>query len=252
MKVEYLLGVSRRVAVVRERIKPAGDGHDRLPTVIGKPTGAAGPTPSRWPRNEPGSVPGSSTLGDSCDGRDDDEDLADPGDSAAPEHLRDGPGARWHAAAAGAVSTGVRGAVVGGMVGGEAGRGERGPRSGAVTVCDVTRHGSRNAAADTVPGHRRIPGGPECSNFSQAPPEVLGTAPRPGAAATPSGESRHSARMASPSWGSPSPPIGSRRRAPTTSPPSLARMQASLLDALRRPRGDRRQGGRPQEAPGRG
>ena len=85
----------------------------------------------------------------------------------------------------GAVSTGVRGAVVGGMVGGEAGA-EKGAKIGAVTGATRSAMDRETQARTQYQATAAYQEAPH-SNFSQAPPEVLGTAPT-GAAAKPSGE----------------------------------------------------------------
>jgi hypothetical protein len=73
----------------------------------------------------------------------------------------------------GAVSTGVRGAVVGGMVGGSAGA-QTGAKVGAVTGATraaVDREAQRRADYQASPAYQNAPH----SNFNSAPPQVLPT-----------------------------------------------------------------------------
>jgi hypothetical protein len=73
----------------------------------------------------------------------------------------------------GAVSTGVRGAVVGGMVGGSAGA-QTGAKVGAVTGATraaVDREAQRRADYQASPAYQNAPH----SNFNTAPPQVLPT-----------------------------------------------------------------------------
>jgi hypothetical protein len=78
----------------------------------------------------------------------------------------------------GAVSTGVRGAVVGGMVGGSEGA-QTGARVGAVagaTRAAVDREAERRAEYVASPAYQNAPH----SDFTAAPPQVLETAPAAG------------------------------------------------------------------------
>ena len=85
----------------------------------------------------------------------------------------------------GAVSSGMRGAVVGGMVGGSEGA-EKGAKVGVVTGATrsaIDRESQARAQYQATPAYQNAPH----ANFSEAPPEVLGATPA-GPAERPSGE----------------------------------------------------------------
>ena len=95
----------------------------------------------------------------------------------------------------GAVSSGVRGAMVGGLVGGQSGA-ATGAKLGAVTGAARTVGAEVQARAQYqgTPAYQNAPR----SDFSQAPPQVLGTAPAVAPTAPPTDTTAPSAASAAP------------------------------------------------------
>ena len=136
----------------------------------------------------------------------------------------------------GAVSSGVRGAMVGGMAGGSSGA-QKGAKAGVVVGATrgvAERSADRRAMDSETQSRTQYESSAayqnaQHSNFDEAPPEVLITSSadalprrRPRRRRTKT-VNRSFARMASPSWGSRIRPIGSRKREATIFPPSVRR-----------------------------
>ncbi len=191
---------------------------------------AAGPTPPRWPRNEPGFRARLSTLGDSCEtGGTTMKTLRILG-LAVLSFIVMAQGSAMGVPPRGRVSTGVQVRCGRRRDGGAETRGVRRRGQDRAAVTEARRRSAMDRetqAADTVPGHRRIPGGPgKLPNFSARLRRRCSVPPRPARRTKPSGEAVIR-KNGKPIVGDPpSPPrrLESRRRAPTTSPPSAGGM----------------------------